>query len=118
MPNRTLEQNERCIKVHRKLLAHMEDVYTRNPSQDYANAMDRLRREIKAHEEELSKAYEYGWLSLDRDIFVLWPPSEEVRLSRGRAGDVDPGGVMTQQGSMRGYTYVKCRRVSVSNGEW
>ena len=118
MPNMTIDQHARRLQTQVKLYEHMVGVYKRNPSTDYYAAMHRLYKEMENYQKEIKRAISEGETNFFWDTFKLWPIDEEVKLSRGRAGDVDPSGVMTKQQCGRGSRYINGAKCSVSNGEW
>lgn len=111
-------QHRRAIDGKRKLHAHMRSLMLRTnllPDHPYSVAVARLWQDIQNHEER--HAYYNDKEGYERDKFVLWP-STEAKLSRGRAGDVDPGGALTKQQCGRGTMRIGNMKHSVSSGEW
>lgn len=118
MANMTIDAHKRRIANYRRLAAHMQGVYLQRPSAKYAEAMKGLLDEIKAYECALWNAEAQGRDGFERKPYRVWPSDEDVKLSRGRAGDVDPSGVMTKQQCGRGVRIIGGIKCAVSNGEW
>lgn len=112
----TKEDHKRAIRKKLKLYEHMKMISQtdKHVTAGYFDAIERLKEDLQRHSKTADESNSDEFFYPD---FELWPKKKE-RLSCGRSGDVDPGGVMTLQQVNRGYRYIGGSKRSVSNGEW